>query len=67
MVWGNFLGVITGAFLGAIASTLFPQLLQTSPPDNSIPLLLGAIIVSAGIGSAWGIFSGMIWGGLGKF
>ncbi|GCE93225.1 hypothetical protein NIES46_12740 [Arthrospira platensis NIES-46] len=67
MVWGNFLGVITGAFLGAIASTLFPQLLQTNPSDNSTPLLLGAIIVSAGIGSAWGIFSGMIWGGLGKF
>lgn len=67
MVWGNFLGVITGALLGAIGSTFFPQFLQTSPSDDNTPLLLGAIIVSAGIGSVWGIFSGMIWGGLGKF
>lgn len=66
-VWGNFLGAIAGAALGAVGATVFPQFLHGGSAADATPLVLGAAIVSAGIGSFWGILSGMVWGGLGKF
>ncbi|CAD5957591.1 DNA-binding protein [Planktothrix agardhii] len=65
-IWGNFLGAISGAGLGVLAATSFANFLDTSATTGTTSLLIGSIIVSAGIGSIWGMISGLIWGAFGK-
>ncbi|VXD24690.1 conserved membrane hypothetical protein [Planktothrix serta PCC 8927] len=65
-IWGNFLGAISGAGLGVLGATTFANVLDSSSTTGATPLLMGAIIVSAGIGSIWGLISGLIWGAFGK-
>ncbi|MBE9144659.1 DNA-binding protein [Planktothrix mougeotii] len=65
-IWGNFLGAISGAGLGLLGATTFANVLDTSSTTGTTSLLIGSIIVSAGIGSIWGMISGLIWGAFGK-
>ena len=65
-IWGNFLGAISGAGLGILGATTFANVLDTSSTTGTTSLLMGSIIVSAGIGSIWGMISGLIWGAFGK-
>jgi len=65
-IWGNFLGAISGASLGVLGATRFAYFLDSSATTGTTPLLIAAIIVSAGVGSIWGMISGTIWGAFGK-
>jgi hypothetical protein len=65
-IWGNFLGAISGASLGVLGATRFAHFLDSSSTTGTTPLLIAAIIVSAGVGSIWGMISGTIWGAFGK-
>ncbi|MGB3535030.1 MAG: DNA-binding protein [Microcoleaceae cyanobacterium] len=66
-IWGNFLGVITGSILGGLASPFLVQLVDSGTDPQNTPLILGAMITTAGIGAIWGSFSGIVWGALGRF
>ncbi len=65
-IWGNFLGAIAGAAVGAIAAVVFPDFLS-STSGEAMPMFLGAMVVSAGVGAVWGTISGIVWGALGQF
>ena len=65
-IWGNFLGAVAGAVVGAIAAIIFPEFLS-STPGEAMPMLLEAMVVSAGVGAVWGTISGVVWGSLGQF
>ncbi|HLO50378.1 MAG TPA: DNA-binding protein [Kamptonema sp.] len=64
-IWGTFLGAIAAAILGGIFSTLFPVI--STGALNEVAPLLSAIVLSAGLGSIWGLFSGAVWGAWGKW
>ena len=67
-LWGNFLGVMAGAVAGAILSLIFPHLLTVQPSSSEVTsFLIGAITVSSGFGSLWGLISGTVWGALGRW
>ncbi len=66
-IWGNFLGAIAGAGLGAVGLALFPEWLSNGMTVDTVPLILGTMVVSAGVGAIWGSFSGMVWGAFGRF
>ncbi len=66
-IWGNFLGVMTGAVLGIMGTAVFPDVVSGGSSAEAIPMVVGAMIVSAGVGAIWGIVSGTVWGALGQF
>jgi serine/threonine protein kinase len=66
-IWGNFLGVISGSVLGVLASPFLAQLLDSGATTQSTPVMIGAMVTTAGIGAIWGSFSGIVWGAFGRF
>jgi hypothetical protein len=66
-VWGCFLGAIAGAILGSLLPTFWPTLLINWIRVSADALLFVSIIFVAGSGVLFGLFSGAIWGGIGKW
>ncbi len=65
-IWGCFLGVLGGAVLGGILLLINPDIFYDLGFQNSANLFQ-AIASISGIGGLWGIFSGAVWGGIGKW
>ncbi|MDY6805641.1 MAG: hypothetical protein SXA11_17790 [Cyanobacteriota bacterium] len=65
-MWGCFLCSIALGAIGALLSVINPDLFYDFGFRNQINLLTGTIL-GAGLGALWGILSGGIWGGIGKW
>jgi len=65
-MWGGFLCAIALGALGALLSFLNPDLFYDLGLRNAINVLSGTIL-GVGLGALWGILSGGIWGGIGKW
>lgn len=66
-IWGCFLTAIAVAIIGAILSvTIADDLLLKVGISTQVTLVRG-VIFGAGIGAIWGIISGGVWGGFGRW
>ena len=66
-IWGCFLMTIACAFIGAILSvTIGDDLVLKLGISTQITLIRG-VIIGAGIGAIWGVISGVVWGGFGRW
>lgn len=65
-MWGCFLCAIALGAIGALLSLINPDLFYDLGLKNQINLF-SATILGTGLGALWGILSGGIWGGIGKW
>lgn len=65
-IWGCFVGVLGGAVLGVILFVINPDIFYDLGFQKSANLFQ-AITAISGIGGLWGMFSGTVWGGIGKW
>lgn len=65
-MWGCFLCAIALGALGALLSVLNPDVFYDLGLRNAINVFSGTIL-GVGLGALWGILSGGIWGGIGKW
>ena len=66
-IWGCFLTAIAWALIGAILSVNIADDLLLKVGISSQVTLVKGVIFGAGIGAIWGIISGTVWGGFGKW
>lgn len=64
-IWGTYLGGLAGTILGGIWSVSFPLFNGGGILDPMTAL--GTTVAAAGVGAIWGLISGGVWGGLGKW
>lgn len=66
-IWGCFLGAIAGTIIGLLLPTFWPTLLINLIRVSANYLELVSTIFIAGNGALFGLFSGAVWGGIGKW
>ncbi|MDJ0553890.1 MAG: hypothetical protein QNJ68_05540 [Microcoleaceae cyanobacterium MO_207.B10] len=66
-IWGCFLIAIAGAVISSIVAVTIGDDLLLKLGINAQVTVVRGVIVGAGIGSIWGMISGAIWGGFGRW
>lgn len=65
-IWGCFLGVLGGVILGGILLLISPNIFYDLGFQKAANFLQ-AITAIGGMGGLWGMFSGTVWGAIGKW
>ena len=66
-IWGCFLTAIAWGIIGSILSITIGDYLFLNLGISSQVTLVRGVIIGAGIGSIWGMISGAVWGGFGRW